>query len=82
MARGQARARPVDVGVIFLGIGEQHDRIVDGVTVTFGTPADERFIDAQLDSAVAVFTDAGASVVLPTVPCHHVAQARHPRGRP
>ncbi len=68
------KARPVDVGVIFFGIGEQFDRVVSGSTVTFGTPADEQFLEAQLDAMVAIFTDEGASVVLPTVPCHHVPQ--------
>ena len=76
--RSAVAAKPVDVGVIFLGIGEQHDRLVSGSTVTFGSAADERFLDAQLDSMVAVFTEMGATVVLPTVPCHHVTQAGIP----
>jgi peptidoglycan/LPS O-acetylase OafA/YrhL len=68
-------AHPIAVGVVFLGVGEQYDRYLNGQTVPFGSAADQALIDTQLDRMVAVFRKAGAAVVLPTVPCHQIPDA-------
>ena len=64
-----------DVAVLMLGIGEQFDREVGGATVTFGTPAYERFIDEQIDQRVRLLGAGGRPVALVTVPCHRVLES-------
>jgi peptidoglycan/LPS O-acetylase OafA/YrhL len=57
------------VAVLMLGQGSAFDREVDGKILRAGTPALERYLDAQLDRARSILTAKGATLVLTTVPC-------------
>lgn len=62
------------VGMVFLGVGEQFDKIVDGRTLKFGSTAYDAWLSEQLKKLVDVFRTRGIPVVLPTVPCHRVVE--------
>ncbi|HEY3013962.1 MAG TPA: acyltransferase family protein [Nocardioides sp.] len=62
-----------DVAVAFVGIGEQFDKRIDGHVVKFGTAEHDTWLTEQLTARVDLLREAGADVVLPTVPCHDVA---------
>jgi len=64
-----------EVGVVFVGIGEQFDKRVDGDVLEFGTPEHEAWLEAQLTQRIDLFRSAGVPVVLPTVTCHKVPDA-------
>jgi peptidoglycan/LPS O-acetylase OafA/YrhL len=66
-----AAARP-DVGVVFVGIGEQFDHVVDGRVVEFGTPEYERHLTASLDTATGELGAGGRPVAVVDVACHRV----------
>ena len=62
-----------DVGVVFAGIGEQFDHVVDGRVLTFGTPAFEQHLDRVLTIDVRRLSAGGRRpVALVTVACHRV----------
>jgi peptidoglycan/LPS O-acetylase OafA/YrhL len=75
--RWPLEVKEIDPGVVvlMLGIGEQFDREVGGATVTFGTPAYERFIDEQIDQRMQLLGAGGRPVALVTVPCHRVLES-------
>lgn len=64
-----------DVGLVFAGVGEQFDKVVDGDVLRFGTPAHRDWLTGALRERIELFRDRGVPVVLPTVPCHEVANA-------
>jgi peptidoglycan/LPS O-acetylase OafA/YrhL len=67
-----AQQRP-DVGVLFPGIGEQFDHVVDGQRLAFGSEPFEQHLDSYLETALASLGGAGARpVALVNVPCHDV----------
>jgi hypothetical protein len=61
-----------DVAVLFAGIGEQFDQVVDGRIVTFGTPAYEQHLVRVLDSDTRRLGAGHRPVALVTVGCHRV----------
>ena len=61
-----------DVAVLFPGIGEQFDQIVDGRMLTFGTPEYERHLTRTLGSDVERLGAGGRPVAVVTVACHRV----------
>lgn len=69
-----AALRP-DVAVLFAGVGEQFDHVVDGRTVRFGTPDYERHLVAALDSDTRRLGLGTRPVALVTVGCHRVADS-------
>ncbi|HST66767.1 MAG TPA: acyltransferase family protein, partial [Mycobacteriales bacterium] len=66
-----AAVRP-DVAVLFAGIGEQFDQVVDGTVVRFGTPAYEQHLVTVLDSDTRRLGIGQRPVALVTVGCHRV----------
>ncbi|HZB49304.1 MAG TPA: hypothetical protein VE547_09440, partial [Mycobacteriales bacterium] len=64
-------ARP-DVGVVFVGIGEQFDHVVNGRVVRFGTPEYERHLRAELDTAAGALGAGGRPVAVVDVACPRV----------
>jgi peptidoglycan/LPS O-acetylase OafA/YrhL len=61
-----------DVAVLFAGIGEQFDQVVDGKVITFGTAAYERHLVTVLDSDTRRLGAGRRPVALVTVGCHQV----------
>jgi peptidoglycan/LPS O-acetylase OafA/YrhL len=61
-----------DVAVLFPGIGEQFDQVVDGRIVTFGTPAYEQHLVRVLDSDTRRLGVGRRPVALVTASCHQV----------
>jgi peptidoglycan/LPS O-acetylase OafA/YrhL len=61
-----------DVAVLFAGIGEQFDQVVDGRVVTFGTPAYEQHLVRVLDSDTRRLGADRRPVALVTLSCHQV----------
>jgi peptidoglycan/LPS O-acetylase OafA/YrhL len=61
-----------DVAVLFVGIGEQFDHVVDGVTVRFGSSAFERHLDRELGKDVALLGAGQRPVAVVNVACHRV----------
>jgi peptidoglycan/LPS O-acetylase OafA/YrhL len=66
------RAVDPDVAVLFPGIGEQFDQVVDGRMLTFGTPEYERHLVRTLGSDVDRLGAGGRPVALVTAACHRV----------
>ncbi len=66
-----AAVRP-DVAMLFAGIGEQFDHLVNGKVVTFGTPAYEQHLVSVLDSDTRRLGAGTRPVALVTVGCHQV----------
>lgn len=60
------------VAVLFAGIGEQFDHVVDGKIVRFGTPAYEQHLVRVLDSDSRRLGAGRRPVALVTVACHQV----------
>jgi hypothetical protein len=67
---GRIDKQQPDVGLVFAGIGEQFDKLVDGKVLTFGTPEHAAWLRSQLETRVSLFVERGIPVLLPTVPCH------------
>jgi len=63
------------VGIVFVGIGEQFDKRVDDRVLAWGTEAHDEWLTTVLKERIDQFREAGAAVVLPTVPCHQVADS-------
>jgi peptidoglycan/LPS O-acetylase OafA/YrhL len=63
------------VGMVFVGIGEQFDKRVDDQILTWGTEAHDEWLTTVLKERIDLFREAGAAVVLPTVPCHQVSDS-------
>ncbi len=61
-----------DVAVLFPGIGEQFDQVVDGRIITFGSPAYEQHLVRVLDSDTRRLGAGRRPVALVTVSCHRV----------
>jgi hypothetical protein len=61
-----------DVAVLFPGIGEQFDQLVDGRIVTFGTPEYEEHLVRVLDSDTRRLGAGTRPIALVTVGCHKV----------
>ena len=61
-----------NVGMVFAGIGDEFDRIVDGHILTFGSPEHTAWLTQQLESRIQLFRERGVPVLVPTVPCHQV----------
>ena len=61
-----------DVAVLFPGIGELFDQVVDGQVVTFGTPAYEQHLDRVLESDIRRLGVGRRPIALVTVGCHQV----------
>ncbi|MEN3362017.1 MAG: hypothetical protein V7637_5999, partial [Mycobacteriales bacterium] len=61
-----------DIGVVFVGIGEQFDHVVDGRVLTFGTPAFERHLDTELTKALGLLGLGRRPVAVVNVGCHKV----------
>jgi peptidoglycan/LPS O-acetylase OafA/YrhL len=61
-----------DVGVVFVGIGEQFDHVVNGQVVRFGTAAYEQHLAAELSSTLASLGAGQRPVAIVNVACHHV----------
>jgi len=57
---------------VFLGIGEQFDKLVNGKVLRLGTPAYARWLDRELDLRVALLRAQNVPVALVNVPCHDV----------
>ncbi|HVQ91779.1 MAG TPA: acyltransferase family protein [Mycobacteriales bacterium] len=61
-----------DIGVVFAGIGEQFDHVVDGQVLTFGTPAFEQHLDTELTKALGSLGLGRRPVAVVNVGCHQV----------
>jgi hypothetical protein len=61
-----------DVGLVFLGIGEQLDREVDGSVLAFRSEEYRAWLRDQVEARLALFTSRGIPVRLVTIPCHQV----------
>jgi peptidoglycan/LPS O-acetylase OafA/YrhL len=59
------RFRP-QVGVVFAGIGEQFDKLVDGRTIRFGTDEHDAWLADQMTTRIDLFRDLGVPVVVVT----------------
>ncbi|MFN8195053.1 MAG: acyltransferase family protein [Nocardioidaceae bacterium] len=62
-----------DVGLVFLGIGEQFDRKVGDKVLEFGTDAYASWLGEALAERTGLFTSRGLPVILVNIPCHRVA---------
>jgi peptidoglycan/LPS O-acetylase OafA/YrhL len=60
------------VGVVFVGIGEQFDRLVGGSVLEFGTDAYREWLTEQLAAKTALFTTRDLPALIVNVPCHRV----------
>lgn len=58
------RERDPDVAVLLIGAWEVYDREIDGRTIRLGTPAMERYLRGELDTARVILTAQGASLAL------------------
>lgn len=61
-----------DVGMVFVGSGEQFDQVVDGQVLPFDTPSYADHLDRQLDRAVTALGAGRRPVLVVNVPCHQV----------
>ena len=61
-----------DVGVVFAGIGEQFDKVVDGQTLEFGTQEHDAWLAASMTERIDLFRDRDIPVVVVTSACHDV----------
>lgn len=60
------------VGLVFVGIGEQYDKLVDGEVIAFGTSAHDEWLADNLRQRIGLFRDRDIPVVVVTSPCHRV----------
>ncbi len=61
-----------DVGVVFLGIGEQFDREVGDTVVPFKSEEYAAWLRDQVESRLSLFSSRGIPVALVNIPCHRV----------